>query len=811
METLAQDARYAIRMLLKKPGFTAVAAFALALGIGANTAIFSVVNAVMIRPLPYRDASHLVMVWEDNRTRGKHQNVISPANFLDWQEQSDVFADMAALYDTTFNLTGVADPEEIPAQRVTLNLFDLLGAQPMLGRTFEADDAQTSRQDSVILSYGLWQRRFGGDPDMIGKTIKLNTQIYTIIGVMPPDYQLFVKNGSITGSRAEMWAPMIFDQNDRVRRGRYATAVARLKDGVTLEQAQSQMAALAASLENLHPEFNTGWGVSLVSFREQFTGEMRKPLLMLLGAVAFVLLIACANVANLLLARAAARQKEMAIRLAIGASRARIIRQLLIESMALAVLGGAAGLVLAMWGIDALVALGPKELLPTGGAHLNPVVLGFTMLVSLITGLVFGLAPALEASRPNLNEALKEGGKAAASGGRAHRLRNLFVIAEIAMALVLLVGSGLLIKSFARLQSVNPGFNPKNLLTAHVTLPYAKYHDAGQSEQFFRDLLARVREIPGVHSASAINFLPFSGPGSATRFSVVGRAAPPPGQEPVLDTRVCDAGYFQTMSIPLVKGRTFSEREQSVASHVVMINETMAREMFPGEDPIGKRLVIQMMRDPQPCEIIGVVGDVKHAGLDSEVRSMSYWPHVELAYPFMTLVARTDGDPLNYVTAVRREVQALDNDQPLAGVYSMEQLMSESVARARFSATLLAIFAAVALILAAVGIYGVMSYTVTQRTHEIGIRMALGAGHQAVMRMVIRQGMRLAVIGIGAGLAASLALTRLLASLLFGVSPTDPVTFIVIALALTGVALGACAVPARRATKVDPMVALRYE
>jgi putative ABC transport system permease protein len=811
METLAQDVRYAVRMLLKNPGFTLIAALALALGIGANTAIFSVVNAVMIRPLPYRDASRLVMVWEDNRIRGKHQNVISPANFLDWKEQSDVFADMAALYDTTFNLTGVADPEEIPAQRVTLNLFDLLGAGAMLGRTFAGDEAQPERQDSVILSYGLWQRRFGGDPGIVGQTVQLNTQIYTIIGVMPPDYQLFVKSGSLSGERAEMWAPMIFDQNDRVRRGRYATAVARLKDGVALEQARSQMAALATSLENQHPEFNTGWGVNLVPFREQFTGEMRKPLLMLLGAVGFVLLIACANVANLLLARAASRQKEMAIRLAIGASRARIVRQLLIESTVLAGLGGAAGLVLAMWGVDALVALGPKELLPPGGARLNLIVLGFTMLLALTTGLVFGLAPALEASRPNLNEALKEGGKAAASGGRAHRLRDLFVIAEIAMALVLLIGSGLLVKSFARLQSVSPGFNPKNLLTAHVTLPYAKYHEAGQSEQFFRDALARIRAIPGVRGASAINFLPFTGPGAATRFSVVGRPAPPPGEEPVLDTRVCDADYFQTMGIPFIKGRTFSEREQGTASHVVVVNETLAREMFPGEDPIGRRLVIQMMRDPQPSEIIGVVGDVKHAGLDAEARAMSYWPHAELAYPFMTVVARTDGDPLRYVTALRREVQSLDNDQPIAGVYSMEQLMSESVARARFSATLLAIFAGVALILAAVGIYGVMSYTVTQRTQEIGIRMALGADHQSVMRMVIRQGMRLALIGIGAGLAASLALTRLLATLLFGVSATDPATFVMIAVVLTGVALGACAVPARRATRVDPMVALRYE
>jgi putative ABC transport system permease protein len=811
METLAQDARYAVRMLLKNPGFTLVAALALALGIGANTAIFSVVNAVMIRPLPYRDASRLVMVWEDNRTRGKHQNVISPANFLDWKEQNDAFEDMAALYDTRLNLTDVADPEEIAAQRVTLNMFDLLGAQPMLGRTFEPDDAQPARQDSVVLSYGLWQRRFGGNPSIVGQTIKLNSEIYTILGVMPPDYQLFVNNGSLTGARPELWAPMLFGNEDRTRRGRYAMAVGRLRQGVTLEQAQSQMTALGDALEKQYPDFNTGWGINLVPFREQFTGEMRKPLLTLLGAVAFVLLIACANVANLLLARAAARQKEMAIRLAIGASRGRIVRQLLIESTVLALLSGAAGLLLAMWGVDALVALGPKSLLPPGGARLNLVVLGFTMLVALATGVLFGLAPALEASRPNLNDALKEGGKTAASGGRAHRLRNLFVIVEVALALVLLVGSGLLIKSFARLQAVNPGFNAQNLLTVRVSLPYAKYHEEGQSGRFFREALERVRQIPGVRSASAINYLPFAGPGAGTGYSVAGRPFPRPGEWPVVDSRVCDADYFQTMGIPLIKGRTFSEREQMVKSHVVIVNETLARDMFPGEDPIGKRLLIQMMNDPPACEIIGVVGDVKHSGLDSQVRAMSYWPHVELAYPFMTLVARTDGNPLAYVAAVRREVQALDNDQPIANVYTMEQLISESVARARFSTTLLAIFAAVALILASVGIYGVMSYSVTQRTHEIGLRMALGADRASVMAMVIRQGMTLAIMGVGVGIIAALALTRLLASLLFSVSTTDPITFITIALTLTGVALAACFVPARRATRVDPMIALRYE
>ncbi|HJQ22322.1 MAG TPA: ABC transporter permease, partial [Blastocatellia bacterium] len=752
-----------------------------------------------------------VMVWENDRNRGRPQSVVSTTNFLDWKEQNDVFEDMAAFYDTPFNLTGVADPEEIPGQRVTANMFDLLGAHAMLGRTFAPEETVPELEGKVILSYGLWQRRFGADPAVIGQAIHLNANVFTVIGVMPPDYQLFVKKNSLAGARPEIWAAMGFDKEDRVRRGRYIIGVARLKDGVTLAQAQGQMDALAAELERQYPDFNAGWGISLVPFREQFAGEMRRPLYMLMGAVALVLLIACANVANLLLARAASRQKEIAIRMAVGASRTRIIRQLLIESILLALLGGAAGLLLAMWGVDALVALSPKELLPATGARINLFVLGFTLLVSLVTGVLFGLAPALEASRTNLNETLKEGGRTAMSGGRSHHLRNLFVVAEVAMALLLLVGAGLLVKSFVRLQSVNPGFDPKDLLTVRLRLPYTSYPDPQQRVRFFRDAVARLRQVPGVRSASAISFLPFAGPGTGAGYSVEGRPFPRPGEWPVVDVRACDADYFQTMGIALLKGRSFSEREQTVKSHVVVINETLAREMFPGEEPIGKRLIIQTVNNPPACEIIGVVGDVKHGGFDSQVRAMSYWPYVENEYLGMTLVARTDGDPMAYVTAVRREVQALDNDQPIASVYTMEQLLAESVARARFITTLLALFAGIALTLAAVGIYGVMSYSVTQRTHEIGIRMALGAGQAKVMRMVIRQGMTLALAGVATGLVAALTLTRLLASLLFGVSATDPATFIAIPLVLAGVALGACFVPARRATRVDPMVALRYE
>ena len=814
MNTLIHDLRSGLRMLVHKPGFAAVAVTTVALGIGANTAIFSVINAVMILPLPYRDASRLVTVWEDNRNRGNHQNPVSPANFMDWKEQSDVFEDIAALYDTRFNLSGVADPEEIPGQRVTLNMFEVLGAQAMIGRTLEAGDAEPARQDSVVLSYGLWQRRFGGDKDIIGKPVQLNANVFTVIGVMPPNFQLFFRTASLTGNRAEIWAPMMFGNDDRVRRGRYATGVARLKDGVTRQQAQSQMDSIAGTLEREYPDFNTGWGVSIVPFREQFTGDMQRPLLVLLGAVALVLLIACANVANLLLARAVSRKKEMAIRLAVGANRGRLIRQLLVESTALGIVGGAAGLLLAMWGVDALFALGPKELLPVGGARINFSVLGFTLLVSLLTGLVFGVVPALEASRTNLNETLKEGGRAVLSGGRSrrsHHLGNLFVISEVAMALVLLIGAGLLIKSFARLQSVNPGFNPRNLLTVRVSLPYAKYHEEGQTGRFFRDALTRIRQIHGVRTAGAVSFLPFTGPGAATGFTVAGNPWPLPGQWPVVDVRVCDSDYFQAMGIPLIKGRTFTEREQIEKRHVVIINETLAREMFPGEDPIGRGLIIEMMNDPPPSEIIGVVGDVKHKGYDGAVRAMSYWPQAELPYSGMTLVARTDGNPLDYVAAVRREVQALDQDQPIASVYTMEQLMSESVARARFITMLLTIFAGVALILAVVGMYGVMTYSVTQRAHEIGIRMALGATSRDVVSMIVAEGLRVTAIGLAVGLTGALLLTRVIASLLFEVRASDPITFVLVGIGLTAVGLLACFVPARRAAKVDPMIALRYE
>ncbi len=812
METLIQDIRYGLRLMIKRPGFTTVAVIVLALGVGANTAIFSVVNAVLLRRLPYRDPSRLVMVWENNRNRGRSRNVISPANFLDWRDQNSVFEDMAMFIDFRFNLTSVDDPEELPAQIAQVNLFDVLGATAELGYTFAPENSERGHNNVVILSHGLWQRRFGGDRDVIGKTMLLNGEANTIIGVMSPDFQLYVKQGSQIGKPVDLWLPWTYNPRARVRAGRAWMSVARMKPGVTLEQAQSDLDSIAARFEEQYPEFDKGWGVTVVPLREQLVGDVKTPLLILLGAVGFVLLIACANVANLLLARAASRQKEIAVRTALGAARVRVIRQLLTESVLLALVGGAAGLLIAKWGTDSLVALSPKDLLGIDRIALDSRVLLFTAGVSLITGLIFGMAPALAASRTNLNETLKEGGRDSGGGG-SQRVRGVFVVAEVALALVLLIGCGLMIKSLWRLQAVSPGFDTSKLLTARLLLPPtagSRYASDSQRTQFFKQLVERLQSLPGVRDATAIDALPFGGPGSATGFTITGEPEPAPGEKPVCDVRVIEPNYFELMRIPLLEGRGFTEREATQVSRVVIVNKALADRYFP-DSAIGKKIAIEMSDNPVPSEIIGVVGDVKYAGLDVDVRPMAYWPHPELARAFMTLVLRTESDPMTLAGALRREVQALDPNQPVADLRTMDQLLSSSIARMKFSAMLLVVFAGVALVLAAVGIYGVMAYSVEQRTHEIGIRMALGAGRGDVVAMVVRQGMMLAIIGVAIGLGAAWALTRFLSTLLYQVSATDKTSFLSISIALGIVALAANLIPAYRATKVDPMVALRYE
>ncbi len=809
MNTLWQDIRFAFRVLIKKPAFTFIAAITLALGIGANTAIFSVVNAVLLRPLPYKDPDRLVMVWEQNRPRSRDMNVISPANFLDWQDQNTVFEGMAGFFDRQYNFTGVDDPEEIPAQSVSVNMFPMLGIAPLHGRAFAPEEGNPESEPVVILGHALWSRRFGADTSVIGNKITLNGTNFTVIGVMPPGFKLFVKQGSNSGKQAELWTPIRFSPEARIRRGRFMMAVARLRDGVTLGAAQAEMDALATRLEQQYTDFNTGWGINLVPLHTQLSGSMRTALWVLLGAVGCVLLIACANVANLLLARAAARQKEMAIRAALGARRGRIIRQLLTESVILSAAGGAAGFALAVWGVRALVGLGPDDLMAMREVSVDVQVLGFTLAVSVLTGLIFGLAPAIMSSRVDVNDSLKEGGRTSSAG--SNLLRGGLVVVEIAIALVLLVGSGLMIKSFARLQSIDPGFDSANLLTVKVSLPGSRYREDQQRVNFFRQALERIRTLPGVHRASAISFLPFTGLGAATNFAVVGRPEPAAGESPVADVRVIDTDYFRTMGIELLRGREFTEREAIEARHVVIVNEAMVRIHFPDEDPIGKKLIINMMDEPVPSEIIGVVRDVRHQGLDIEARAMTYWPHPELSYGGMMMVVKAQSDPMNLVAGIQREIQSLDRDQPIADIRTMEGLISESVSKTRFSMLLLSIFAAVALILASVGIFGVMSYSVTQRTHEIGIRMALGARTSDVLRLVVGRGMLLAAAGVIFGVAGAFAFTRFMKSLLYEVSATDPATFAGIAMVVAIVAFVACYIPARRAARVDPQVALRYE
>ncbi|MEP7339242.1 MAG: ABC transporter permease [Acidobacteriota bacterium] len=810
METLWQDLRQGVRALLKQPAFTFVAIIALALGIGANTAIFSVVNAVLLRALPYRQADNLVTVWENNRRRGNDQNVINLGNFYDWKEQNRVFEDMATFFDMTANLTGGGEPEEIASQIASSNLFSVLGVNPIMGRTFTPDDEKEGAARVVVLSYGLWQRRFGGDPQIVGRKIILNNNETTVVGVLPADFNWHVRNGSMTRKVAEVWSPWQISEGMRQRRGRFAMAVARLKTGVTPEQAQAEMNVIGSQLEQQY-DFNKNWGVNVMPLRKQFTGEIRLALIVLLCAVGFVLLIACANVANLLLVRAAARQREVAVRAALGANRWRIIRQLLTESLVLSALGGVAGLMLAWWGTDLLVSLSPPEVLNLAQVKINAPVLGFTMAVSLLTGVIFGLAPAFEATRLNLTESLKEGGKNIGGSLRSHRLRNSLVVMEVALALVLLVGAGLLIRSFARLQAVDPGFNVENVLTMKVGLPGSKYDNDRKRIDFFRSAIGQMQSLPGVEAVGATSFLPFASPHAGTGVEIEGRPKLPPGQGLNTGVIVTDANFFRAMKIPLKRGRLYSEQEAVEMRHVVVVNEAFARKNFPGEDPLGKRVVIYMKNDNQPCEIIGVVGDTKQMDLDAELQPISYWPHPELTYNAMTFVIRTKGKAATVASAAREVVRKLDPEQPVADVRTMESWIGKSVARQRFNTLLLTIFACVALVLAGVGIYGVMAYTVTQRTHEIGVRMALGAQSRDVLRLVVRKGMALAFIGVALGIAASLALTRLMKTLLFEVSTNDPLTFAGVPVLLALIALLACYLPARRAAKVDPMVALRYE
>jgi predicted permease len=816
METLLQDIRYGARVLARHKAFTAVAVITLALGIGANTAIFSVVNELLLRPLPYRDAERIVMLWEVT-PEGRHQNTTSRKNFLAWREQSKSFETIAAFSDQRANLTGAGDPEEVSTQMASSGLFNVLGVDAVVGRTFTKDDIQPGATRVAVLGYGLWQRRFGGDRGVIGKPITLSGEPYTVIGVVPANFQWHIRSRSGTGKPAEVWTllTMPASQADTggAWHGRFLSVVGRLKPGVSREQADAELKTIEARISEDDPQYSKGYSAEAIAVREQLVGNVRPALWLLLGAVGFVLLIACANVANLLLARAASREKEIALRTALGARRTRIVRQLLTESLLLALLGGGCGLALAWWGIQALVAISPRDLVNLQGVGLNLTVLGWTLAVVVVTGILFGLVPALEATRVDLNDTLKEGGKG--SGGQSARsrgLRGALVVAEIALALVLLVSAGLLVKSFARMRNIDTGFRTDNVLTMVVRVPETKYKEDSQFVNFFHQAEERIRALPGVRSVGIVNYLPlYGGLGSATGFAVEGRPAPPPGEEPTTNVRVSDAGYFGTIGIPVLRGRNFTEVEDAQARHVVIVSESFARKFFPGEDPVGKRVAVEMFDKPTPTEIVGVVGDVRYDSLTDAAEPTVYFPHPELTYSFMTLVIHADGDPAQLTPAIRREISGIDPDQPISDVRTMTQVMAETVGRARFSTLLFGLFAGLATLLAAVGIFGVMNYSVTLRTREIGLRMALGAQPARVLVLVLRQGLVLTLVGVGLGLAVSLALTRVMSSLLFGVDATDPATFAAIVPLLTAVSLLACYIPARRATRIDPLVALRYE
>lgn len=811
LEAWWQDLRYGARLLLKKPGFTLTAVLTLGLGIGANTAIFTVVDATLLRGLPYRESDRLVQVWESRRIGEIKQMDASYPDYLDWAQATDTVEGICGYtgWDGSFTLTGRAAPERIEGARVTASFFSVLGVAPVLGRTFLPDEDRPQAERTVILSYGLWQRRFGGDPNIVGQRLVLDGNGYTVLGVLPQSFQ-FAPMG-----KAQLWVPLRPTPNQlNMRFMHWLDVIARLKPGVGLAQAQAQMNTIGARIERDYSDSHTGAGLKLVPLHEQIVGSLGSLMLVLLGAVGFVLLIACANVANLLLLRAAERRQEIGMRLALGATRGRLVRQLLCESVLLAMVGGALGLAMAAWGVKLLLAAIPEAQLDSmpylQGLTLDSRVLYFTGALSLVTGVVFGLTPAWQSTKLDLHNALKDGSRNMANNSR-HRLHGLLVVTEIALALVLLVGAGLLIKSTRRLLEVKLGFRPERLLTMQLDLPPSRYADDDQLRAFHQQLLSRIAALPGVAGVASVNWLPLQG-GPGDLLNVEGQPTPPPSEVPKTTTHVVSSDYFRTMGIALIKGRAFTDDDNQAAPKVVVINAALARRLFGQQDPIGSRILF-VGDDPKPHQIVGVVDDEKVGELDEEAGAVIYRPYLQDPWTKLNLVIRAAGEPSSLVNAVRGEVRALDANLALYSIATMEQLIAErpSTFLRRYPALLLGLFAALALTLAAVGIYGVISYAANQRTHEIGVRMALGAGRRDVLKLIVGQGLKLTLIGVGCGLLASLALSRVMDSLLFGVSATDPQTFLVVSLLLSLVALMACWIPAQRATRVDPINALRSE
>ena len=807
MQILLNDLRQATRRLRRSPGFTALAVLTVGLGVGATTVMFSAVHGVLLKPLSYPEPDQLVMIRGATRALPGRPGMISYPDYRDWRHGSRSFETIAALCAADVTLAGPGGPERIEGARVTASFFQALRVVPALGHLFPAEVDQPGGEPVAVLGDGLW-RRLGADPELVGRSISLSGQPHTVIGILPASFR-----PPREVQRAEVFAPLALDGETLEERGnRYLVAIGRLRSGVSVAQARAELAAVALRLEKAYPD-NTGVGAMVESLRADTVGELRRPLLVLLGAVAFVLLIACTNMANLVLPRALGRRREVAIRAALGARRSRLVRQLLTESILLGVVGGVAGLTLAHWGLGALVSLAPASTPRLQDIALDGRVLGFSLALSLATGVAFGLAPALSASRTDVQAALHASGRS--PGLAQHPGARLLVVAEIALSLVLMAGAGLLLESFRRVLSVDPGFDPHNVLTLAVSLPESRYPRPDQRAGFYAELLERVRILPGVISAAAITPMPFGGAGSiATRFTVEGRPAPAPGQKPRAEYRAVTAGYFETMRIPLKKGRTFNTGDRREAPAVAVVNETLAAQVFPGQDPLGQRLRIGIgtdESDPRTFEIVGLVGDVRHSGWQSTAPPEIYAPHPQQSWSWMSLVVRTSGDPVSLAGALRREVAALDSEQAVYNVRPLPELLSDSLAARRFIMALLGGFALLGLALATVGVYGVLAESVERRRGEIGLRLAVGADPGDVLRMVLGQAARLAAAGVALGLVAAFALTRVMQGLLFGVSATDPATFAAVAGVLAMAALLASYLPARRAARLDPAAVLREE
>jgi putative ABC transport system permease protein len=807
MNSIIKDIKFAVRGLLKHPAFTVIAVVTLALGIGGSTSIFTVVNAALLRGLPYKSPDRLYHIWEQTPKQEFPKREFSYPDYQDYQ-QNNVFEGLAAYTGGGTILSGQGDPENLNAPRVNAAFFSVLGVDPLLGRTFQNGEDNQGGPAVTVLTYGLWQRRFGADPNIVGRALTLNGQSYTVIGVLPASFQFALRP-------ADLFLPYQPTQNQLTRRYMHGTnLIGRLKSGKTADEAQSELGLIAGRIEQQFNDSHAGVRVRVVPLQEEIVGNVRPILLVLLGAVGFVLLIACANVASLLLTRSLSRQKEVAIRSALGASRWRVIRQLLTESILLSLVGGGAGLLIAYWGVPALVAVLPQSQLNAmpflQSLHIDGSILAFSFGLSLLTGLVFGLAPALQSSRLDLNEALKEGGRQT-SAGTGHRLRSAMVVSEIALAVVLLIGAGLMMKSLLRLLQTNIGFNTENLLTMTVIAPPSKYTDVNQQINFNDRLRERVQSLPGVAGAGTVNILPVNS-GNTTRFFIDGDPVPAPGSETEANIRNVSDDYFKTLGVPLLAGRMFDQRDAADKPGVVIIGKTIADRMFAGRDPVGMRIKYSSIEAP-PDLIVGVVGDVKITGIDEALRPVLYYPFRQSSSFFANLVVRTNTDPNTLAAAIRNEVRTLEPDAAILNVRTMDEMIAQTPASfmRRFPALVISIFAGVALLLASIGIYGVVSYSVSQQTHYIGVRMALGASPSDILKMVLKQGLLLAILGVGIGVGAALGLMRLLRTLLYQVSATDLSTFTIVTGTLFFVALLACFLPARRATKVDPLVALRYE